>query len=236
MEVPTMNQPIYILTGAFGALGRSVAAKLAEQGAGLALMDAAPAPPQGMDRAYAQHLLLAGVDLSVADATEAAVQRVQQRFGGLDGLVNVAGGFRWETIADGSPATWDLMYTLNVKTALHACHAALPLLKARGAGRIVNIGAGAAARAGLGMGAYAASKAGVLRLTEALAEECKDLRINVNCVLPSIIDTPANRREMPEADFSRWVAPDAIADVVAFLLGDGARAITGAGIAVSGRV
>ena len=84
------------------------------------------------------------------------------------------------------------------------------------------------------MGAYAASKAAVLRLTEALAEECKDLAINVNAVLPSIIDTPANRRDMPQADFSRWVAPGAIADVVAFLLGDGARAITGAGIPVSG--
>jgi NAD(P)-dependent dehydrogenase (short-subunit alcohol dehydrogenase family) len=231
-----MNKTVYIVTGAFGALGRSVAATLARQGASLALLDAAPTVPDAIAGAYAQHLLLPGVDLANAAATEAAAQRVQARFGGLDGVVNVAGGFRWETIADGSPETWDLMYTLNVKTALHTCRAALPLLKTRGAGRIVNIGAGAAARAGMGMGAYAASKAGVLRLTEALAEECKELGINVNCILPSIIDTPANRRDMPEADFSRWVAPEAIADVVAFLLGDGARAITGAGIAVSGRV
>lgn len=231
-----MSQPVYIVTGAFGALGQVVLRTLAGQGARVAGLDAAPSAPGALAADLAAHLLRPGCDLGRADATQAAVDEVARHFGRIDGLVNVAGGFRWETVADGDPATWDLLFTMNVKTALHACRAVLPALKAAGGGRIVNIGAGAATRAGLGMGAYAASKAGVMRLTEALAEETKDHGITVNAILPSIIDTPTNRHDMPDADFSRWVAPQALADVVAFLLSDAARAITGAGIAVNGRV
>ena len=231
-----MNEtPVYLVTGAFGVLGSAVAARLAAQGARLALLDANATPPRGLETSTTA-LLLGGVDLTDAAQTDAAVRRAATEWGGVDGVVNVAGGFRWETVADGSPETWDLLFAMNVKTALHACRAALPWLKARGGGRIVNIGSGAASRAGAGMGAYAASKSAVLRLTEALAEECKDHGINVNAILPSIIDTPANRRDMPQSDFSRWVTPDAVADVVAFLLGEGSRAITGAGIAVNGQV
>jgi NAD(P)-dependent dehydrogenase (short-subunit alcohol dehydrogenase family) len=127
------------------------------------------------------------------------------------------------------------MFAMNLKTAVIACSAALPYLGARGPGRIINIGAGAAARAAAGMGAYTASKAGVERLTESLAEELKDRQITVNCVLPGTLDTPRNRADMPQADFSRWVAPQAVADVVAFLASDAARAVTGAAIRVSGR-
>jgi NAD(P)-dependent dehydrogenase (short-subunit alcohol dehydrogenase family) len=150
-------------------------------------------------------------------------------------LVNIAGGFRWETIAGGSLETWDFLYSINLKTALCACKAALAHLPADN-GRIVNVGAAAAAKAGTGMGAYTASKAGVAKLTEALAEELRDKRINVNAVLPTIIDTPANRAEMPKADFTRWVAPEALADVIVFLSTHASRAITGASILVSGRV
>jgi NAD(P)-dependent dehydrogenase (short-subunit alcohol dehydrogenase family) len=231
-----MSSPAYIVTGAFGVLGRAVAAKLAGLGAELALIDLAPSAPEDLGNAYAKHLLLPGVNLADAADTERTLQRVQARYGGIDGVANVAGGFRFEAIAGGSTESWDFMFSLNVKTALHVSRAALPLLRQRGGGAIVNVASGQAVRAGRGMGAYAASKAGVLRLTEALAEECKDEGIRVNCVLPSILDTQANRQDMPTADFSRWVQPDALADVVAFLLGDGARAITGASIAVSGRV
>jgi NAD(P)-dependent dehydrogenase (short-subunit alcohol dehydrogenase family) len=124
---------------------------------------------------------------------------------------------------------------MNLKTAVIACRAALPHLIARGSGRIVNVGAGAAGRAGAGMGAYAASKAGVERLTESLAEELKDRSINVNTVLPGTLDTPRNRQDMPQADFKRWVQPEALADVIAFLASEGARAVTGAAIRVFGR-
>lgn len=231
-----LKDRIVIVTGAFGALGRVTARSLASQGAKLALVDAAPAPPQELASEFSAHLLLPGTDLADAEATQAMVARVVAHFGALDAAVNIAGGFRWETVAEGDPATWDLLYTMNLKTALHVCRASLPHLLGRPQARIVNVGAGAAAKAAAGMGAYAASKAAVLRLTEALAEETKDKGVTVNAVLPSIIDTPANRKDMPDADFSRWVAPQALADVIAFLLSDGARAITGAGIPVTGRV
>jgi NAD(P)-dependent dehydrogenase (short-subunit alcohol dehydrogenase family) len=125
---------------------------------------------------------------------------------------------------------------MNLRTAVNASQAALPHLLASNDGRIVNVGAGAAAKAGAGMGAYAASKAGVAKLTEALAEELKDRAVTVNAVLPSIIDTAPNRADMPKADFSRWVKPEQIAELIVFLLSDHARAITGALIPIAGRV
>jgi len=164
------------------------------------------------------------------------IEQVTAAFGGVDVLVNIAGGFTWETIETGSIATWERMFAMNLKTALHACQAVLPHLIAKGAGRIVNIGAAGASKAGAGMGAYAASKSGVLRLTEALSEETKDRGLTVNAILPGIIDTPTNRKDMPDADHARWVAPEAIADVVSFLLSDAARAVTGVGIPVMGRL
>lgn len=231
-----MQDKVVIVTGAFGALGRVVAATLATRGARLGLIDAAQAVPEALAEEFAAHLLMPGIDLASLDATRAMVAQVVARFGALDAVVNIAGGFRWETVDDGEPATWDALFTMNLKTALHVCKASLPHLLDRPGARIVNIGTGAAAKAAAGMGAYAASKAGVLRLTEALAEETRDRGLTVNAVLPSIIDTPANRRDMPQADFSRWVAPQALADVIAFLLSDAARAITGAGIPVMGRL
>jgi len=231
-----MKNKVVIVTGAFGALARAVAANLKGRGARLALVDAAPSVPDALASDYSAHQLLPGVDLSDYAKTQAMVAQVVAHHGVLDGVVNIAGGFRWETVADGVPSSWDAMYTINLKTALHVCKASLPHLLDRPGARIVNIGAGAASKAAAGMGAYAASKAGVLRLTEALAEETKDRQLTVNALLPSIIDTPANRKDMPQADFSRWVAPEALADVVAFLLSDAARAITGAGIPVMGRV
>jgi len=230
-----MGDRVIVVTGAFGALGQVVAAKLAADGARLALVDAVPAASEAVARAFAAHLLLPAVDLGRFDGAAGAVATIVQRLGGIDALVNIAGGFRWQTLEDGDLAVWDLMYSLNLKTALNACKASLPHLIAGGGGRIVNIGSGAAQHAGAGMGAYAASKSGVLRLTESLAAETKDHGITVNAILPGTIDTPANRRDMPKADFSRWVAPAALADVVAFLLSDGAAAITGAGIPVNGR-
>ena len=150
-------------------------------------------------------------------------------------LVNVAGGFRWEKLEDGEIETWDSMYSMNLRSAVVSCKCALPAMLERGGGRIINIGAGAAARASLGMGAYTASKAGVQRLTEALAEEVKDRNITVNAILPGTIDTPRNRLDMPDADFSRWVSPQAIAKVLLFLASEDAAAINGAAIPVFGR-
>ena len=127
------------------------------------------------------------------------------------------------------------LYNINVLTALNASRAALAHLGRSPAGRIVNIGAMGALHAGAGMGPYAASKAGVHRLTEALAAELKG-RITVNAVLPSTIDTAANRASMPKADFAKWVRPKELADVILFLASDAASAVTGALLPVSGRV
>jgi len=181
-------------------------------------------------------LLLGGVDLGEVESSRKAMAAAAMRFGGIDVLVNVAGGFQWQTLLDGAVDTWDQMYLMNLRTAVVSCKVALPALLERGRGRIINVGAGAAAaRAGAGMGAYTASKAGVQKLTESLAEELKDRGVTVNAVLPSIIDTPRNRADMPGADFSRWVTPQAIAEVVLFLASDAAEAITGAAIPVSAR-
>jgi NAD(P)-dependent dehydrogenase (short-subunit alcohol dehydrogenase family) len=161
---------------------------------------------------------------------------IKRKLGRLDVLVNIAGTFRFETLEKGDTQTWDLLFKVNVKTAVNAARAALPFLLESGSGRIVNVGANAAIKAGAGMGPYAASKAGVHRFTESLAEELKGRGVTVNAVLPSIIDTPANRADMPNADFSKWVTPAELAGVILFLASDEAKAITGALIPVTGGV
>jgi NAD(P)-dependent dehydrogenase (short-subunit alcohol dehydrogenase family) len=218
------------VTGGFGILGRAVGTLLAERGARVALIDRAP----GLAGVNTGAVLIGGADLGDAAGAAAALEQARAQLGGLDGLVNVAGGFTWETLAGGAIESWDRMYNTNLRTAVLCSQAALAHLPA--GGRIVNVGAYAALKAGKGMGAYTAAKAGVARLTEALAEELKERDITVNAVLPSILDTPANRAEMGDADAHRWVAPAELAAVIAFLLSDEARAITGACLPVTGRV
>ena len=225
-----------IVTGAAGALGAAVARRLAADGRTVALVDVASEPPVALLNELGDRQgWFGGVDLTDLTATRRAFDAVEQRFSGYDTLVNVAGGFRWQVVAEGDLDAWDRMYSINLRTAVVGCKAALPMLKRAGRGRVVNIGAGAAAKAGAGMGAYTAAKSGVQRLTESLAAELRDAGITVNAILPGTIDTAANRRDMPDADFSRWVPPAQIADVIAFLVSDAARAVTGAAIPVFGR-
>ena len=226
-----MDGKVVVVTGASGALGKVVAEAALARGAKVAGVDYAPsqAPATG------NRIELGGVDLSDTAAAKKAIDAVVSHFGRLDALINIAGGFAFETVAEGDPETWQRMYALNVLTALNASRSALPHLAASRSARIVNIGAIGGLQAGAGMGAYAASKAGVHRLTEALAAEWKG-KITVNAVLPSIIDTPANRASMPKADFTKWVTPRELAEVILFLASDAAGAVTGALIPVSGRV
>jgi NAD(P)-dependent dehydrogenase (short-subunit alcohol dehydrogenase family) len=228
-----LSGKVVVVTGSDGVLGQAVAATLSAYGAKLALLEHSPAPSTALP---AGALRYGGVDLTLEDAARSVMERVVKDTGRLDGLINVAGGFRWETLAGGTLGNWDSMYRLNLRTAVVACQAALPYLLQAGAGRIVNVGAMAAGKAAAGMGAYAASKAGVAKLTEALADELKDRGITVNAVLPSMLDTPRNRLDMPKADFARWVAPVEAAEVIAFLVSDEARAVTGALIPVAGRI
>jgi NAD(P)-dependent dehydrogenase (short-subunit alcohol dehydrogenase family) len=232
-----MQGKTVVVTGAFGILGSAVAEAASAAGANVAALDLAPEPrPELRARLGSDALFLGGVDLGSPEAAGAAMEAVKSRFGRIDVLVNVAGGFRWETVEGGDAATWDRLYAMNVKPPLNASKAALPALLASGAGRIVNIGANGAVRAATGMGAYAASKSGVHRLTEAMAEELKGRGVTVNAVLPSIIDTPVNRADMPDADFGKWVKPAELARIILFLASDDAGAITGALLPVVGGV
>jgi len=203
---------VFAITGASGVLGCAVAKAVIAQGCRVALIDHIHDTPHG---------LIDGDDVLI--------------LGGLDVVANIAGGFSWETVEGGGWETWHRLFRLNVQTAANVCRAAIPHLKRSKAGRIVNVGANGAVKASLGMGAYAASKAGVHSLTQALAEELKG-RVTVNAVLPSIIDTPANRADMPKADFAAWVSPEELTAVMLFLASEKASAITGALIPVTGRV
>lgn len=215
---------VIVVTGALGALGSAVSSALEQAGTRVARIDQAGA-------ASPADLVFGGLDLTDEAASRQAMSEIAARCGRIDGLANIAGGFVWRTLADGSAADWEQMFKINLITAVSASRAVLEHL-GKGAS-IVNIGANAATRAGAGMGAYAASKSGVTRLTESLAEELAPAGVRVNAILPSIIDTLANRRDMPKADFTTWVAPEDIAKVVVFLMSDEASAISGASIPVT---
>lgn len=221
---------VILITGGHGALGKAVVEAAVADGLTVAVVDHAmgqPAPEGGLE--------IGGVDLTDPAQAERAVARVVERFGRLDALLNIAGGFVWQTTDDAEPA-WARMHALNLTTALNASRAALPHLKASPEGRIVNVGSAAALKPAAGMGAYGAAKLGVHALTQSLAEELKSTSVTVNAVLPSIIDTPANRKDMPDTDPAVWVAPADLAAVILFLASPESRAMTGALVPVTGRV
>lgn len=218
-----------VVTGGLGTVGRAVSYTASLAGATVVSVDLVDREhDDGIESSLA-------LDLRDAKETTAGLAEIAKTHGRIDALVNVAGGFVWETFAGGSIDAWDLMYQMNVRTAVNACRGALSHFPETG-GRIVNISSASALKADAGIGAYAASKSGVSRLTETLAEELMPRNITVNAVLPSIIDTLPNRSDMPDADFATWVTPIALADVITFLLSDRADAITGALIPVTGRV
>lgn len=225
-----MQGKVIVITGGFGGLGDAVGKVARAAGATTVLIDYAPAPAGGLDGAAT----LGGVDLTKPDAAETAMRAAHDAAGRIDALLNIAGGFTWTKVADGGLDPWEKMFAINTKTAVNASKAALPyLVETKGA--IVNVGANGALKAGAGFGPYAASKQGVHKLTEAMAEELKG-KVRVNAVLPSTLDTPANRKDMPNADFSAWVRPENLARVMLFLASDEACEINGALIPVTGRL
>jgi NAD(P)-dependent dehydrogenase (short-subunit alcohol dehydrogenase family) len=224
-----MRGKTIVITGAFGVLGRATAELAKQQGATVAMLDL-----HTSEQAITEPELAISLDLTDLAAATSAMQRVHERCGRIDALLNIAGGFVWEKIADGAVDTWERMFALNLTTTLTATKAALPhLVESRGA--VVNVGAAGALKADTGMGAYAASKQAVMKLTEGLAAELKG-QVRVNAVLPSIIDTPQNRADMPKADPAAWVRPEELARVMLFLASDEASAVTGALVPVTGRV
>ena len=219
-----------MLTGAAGNLGRAVAAAVAEAGANLALVDLQRGALQDSDR----QLFLA-TDLLNPESVQAAVDKAVQRFKRIDVLCNLAGAFRMGSpVHETSDKDWNFLFDVNARTVLNTARAVVPHMLKAGGGKIVNVGAFAAQKGTAQMGAYAASKSAVIRLTETMAAELRERNINVNCVLPTIIDTPENRAAMPHADPKRWVASQDLARVILFLASDAARAIHGAALPVTG--
>ena len=222
-----------LITGAAGNLGRAVAGAFASEGASLILLDH---HEDNLRSAYGSEG--DGRRFALADLRNAqSVARALPTRTRIDILCNIAGGFRMGQPVHETPEdSWELMLGLNAKSVINCARAVVPGMLAAGRGKIVNIAALAGLSGKANMGAYSASKSAVIRLTESMSAELRDRGINVNCILPSTIDTPQNRADMPKADPRRWVAPDALADVVLFLASDAARAIHGAAIPVNGLV
>jgi len=222
-----------LITGAAGNLGRAVAGAFATEGASLVLMDH---QKDHLQSAYGNEG--EGKRFALADLRDAqSVARALPPEIRIDILCHIAGGFRMgQPVHETPDEIWDLMLGLNAKSVINCARAVVPGMLARGQGKIVNVAALAGLSGKANMGAYIASKSVVIRVTESMSAELRDKGINVNCILPSIIDTPQNRADMPKADPRRWVAPEALADVVLFLASESARAIHGAAIPVSGLV
>lgn len=225
-----------MVTGAAGNLGRAVANAFHQLGGNLVLVDRQMDSLQRVFGKEDERRAFVAVDLLDQAQVKDAVEHAAGRFGRINVLCNVAGGFRMGPPVHETPdQDWNFLFDLNTRSLLHAVRAVVPGMLASRGGKIVNIAANSAQKGVAHMGAYCASKDVVIRVTEAMAAELRDSNINVNCVMPSIIDTPENRAAMPNADPARWVAPEALADVIVFLASDGARAIHGAALPVVGR-
>jgi NAD(P)-dependent dehydrogenase (short-subunit alcohol dehydrogenase family) len=236
--MPSLEDQVVVITGAVGNLGSATARLLQIAGAKTVLVDHLPGRlskvfPEITDSA--RHLLAGDVDLSDPASLGKLIEQTLSRFGRVDALVNTVGAFRGgKPVHEADLADWDFLFNANVRTTLLCCRAVIPQMLKQKRGKIVNVSSREGVEAHSGFAAYSASKSAVLRLTEALSAELKASDINVNCVLPGVIDTPQNRATMPKADFSKWVEPMAIADVIAFLVSEAARAVNGAAIPVFG--
>ena len=229
-----MSNRTVIVTGAAGNLGGAVAKAFADLGENLILVDV---KRESLERTFRSEnegqVFVPANLLEMADATRIA-QAALQRFGRIGGVGNIAGGFRMgEPVHETSEENWNFLFDIKTRPLLHAVRAVVPHMVAAGGGKIVNVGAFAAQKGVAQMGAYTASKSTVIRMTEAMAAELREKNINVNCVLPTVIDTPQNREAMPKANPAKWVAPADLANVIVFLASDAARAVHGAAVPVT---
>jgi NAD(P)-dependent dehydrogenase (short-subunit alcohol dehydrogenase family) len=223
------------ITGAAGNLGRAIATAFEARGANVVVVGRTKESLANALGAENERRFFVTADLLDQAALDSAVKLARSRFGRVDVLCNIAGGFRMGSLVhETSDKDWDFLMDINARTLLHAVRAVVPQMIEAGGGKIVNVGAFAAQKGVAQMGAYVAAKSAVIRLTETMAAELRDKNINVNCVLPTIIDTPENRAAMPKADPARWVAPVDLANVIVFLASDEARAIHGAALPVTG--
>ncbi|CAK0764078.1 SDR family oxidoreductase [Gammaproteobacteria bacterium] len=225
---------VVMITGAAGNLGRATAEAFRCVGAHLALV--------GRNLGHlewawpvSEGILLLAADLTNESETQGTMEEAIAHYGRIDILANIAGGFTMGPPIHETPVeVWNNMLDVNVRSAFLMSRAVLPHMRSQGSGKIINIAARAALEGKANMGPYCVSKSAVITLTETLAAENSSYGINVNCILPGTIDTTENREAMPDADFSKWVAPMALADVILFLASDAARAIHGAALPVYG--
>jgi NAD(P)-dependent dehydrogenase (short-subunit alcohol dehydrogenase family) len=223
-----------IVTGAAGNLGKAVAKAFGDAGANLVLVDLKREALMAAFGSESDQRLFAPANLLETAGASSVAQAALARFGRIDVLCNIAGGFRMgESVHETSDENWNFLFDINTRTLLHAVRAVVPHMVAAGGGKIVNVGAFSAQKGVAQMGAYTAAKGTVIRMTEAMAAELRDKNINVNCVLPTVIDTPENRAAMPKADPAKWIAPADLANVIVFLASDAARAVHGAAVPVT---
>ncbi len=230
---------VVFVSGAGGNLGSAAAKLFLASGANLILVDFSPDTlgelfPEQLNSD--QHLVFQGIDVNNPDSLNQILEKMMARFGKIDVLVNTIGGYQGSApIHETSSDTWDQLFDLNARTAFNLSKAIIPLMLNARSGKIIHVAARAGIKGSAGQAVYSAAKGAVIRMTESMAQELKFDGINVNCVLPGTIDTPQNRAAMPDADFNRWVSPDAIAQVILFLASNSARGINGASIPVYGQ-
>jgi len=237
--MPVKERRVVMITGSAGNLGLAVARAFLDAHASLVLIDRAPDRlahlfPELVNSE--DHFLAQSVDLTDANAVAETVDEALRRFDRIDVLINAAGGYRAGPSVDATPLEdWDFIFNLNARSIFITSRAVIPAMRRQGRGKIINVASRSALRGEANAALYSASKSVVVRLTESMAAELRDAGVNVNCVLPGIIDTPINRKAMPNGDFSRWVQPEALAEVIAFLASDAAREVNGAAVPVYGR-
>ena len=234
----SLKDKVTIITGAVGNLGTATARLFQQSGARTVLVDRSPDRVREAFRDTADsanNLLAGGIDLSDAASLGKLMEQILAKFGRVDALVNTVGGYRGgKPVHEADLADWDFLFNINVRTMLLCCRAVIPQMLKQGNGKIINVASRDGLSGSAGYAAYSASKSAVLRLTESLAAELKTSNINVNCIMPGTIDTPQNRAAVPNGDYTKWVEPSAIADVIAFLTSDASRAINGAALPVFG--
>jgi NAD(P)-dependent dehydrogenase (short-subunit alcohol dehydrogenase family) len=227
-----LDDRVVLITGVTGGLGGAVARAFLDAGAAVAGVSRTEAP---VAFAGPRYFPLAA-DLSTPDGAASAVRRAVEAAGRIDALVHLVGGFAGgQPVAQTTDGAWRSMLDLNLNAAFYTMRAVLPHLLAAGRGRIVAVGSRTGVEPAAGLSAYGASKAALIALVRTIAAEVRDTGITANVVLPSVIDTPANRAASPGADASKWVKPESIARLLVWLASGAAAEINGAVIPIYGR-
>ena len=234
-----VSDRVVLVTGASGNLGRAIVEAFYAGGCRIVAVDYATERMTAMFAKLADSpdaYLAEGVDVTDPNQTQELVRASLDRFGRIDILVNIVGGYQAGTPVHETPLeTWDYMMNLNARSAFIVSKAVIPHMLSQGGGRIINIASSAALKGSANSAAYSAAKSAVARLTESMSAEYKRQGITVNAIIPGTIDTPENREAMPSADYSLWVAPQALARVILFLASEDASPISGALLPVYGK-